>query len=402
MSASAPRYRATAGWLISESAFGVVDSADGSGYTAAPLEKLEVTDNLEVLPTEYSTGEEFATDSERGADGATVTFESYLIGLAAAAGDGTAGDSGAADWLHILFANALGATEAVPGEGVASSGNTALTLDTDALDVQDLVCVHEDDLPSAANERSQWAFIETDSTGGVYVTAPQWTSNPTGAAVAYGHRDYIYSSGAAGTLGMVVQKDAVFYRLSGGRVTKLVIKGEDKKAVRVQYEIKFDSISEATSALTALPAQVRTTPTPIKLFSSPVWFNGTAVATKSVEIDFGIMAGEVADSAGANGRSGMELIEVKPTVRIEPRATDAQRLAWRAGTAGRMLIQLGAGRLSGGVLNSVAVFFHRMQANEFSWVDDAGHLRNGLQFMMTKNRLHASGVVALPYRVSRA
>lgn len=402
MSASAPRTRKRSLHIAHETTFATDPSADGSGYLYTPAEGIEYTDQLEVLTTEYSTGRNYPTESEIGADGAEITFRTPLIGMASAAGDGTDASSVTDDWLDLLFEHSLGVQATSAGEGVgAGSTTTNLVLDTDAYGPQDLVPIYQAAIP-AGNPRTQWTAITVDPADGTYTVAPAFTTAPETAAIAYGVKRYTDDDDGGPSLAAVVRDDTLHYTLLGGRVSRLRIIAEAQRRVMCEFSASFDRKSEDTAAKTALPAATRMATTPIKSFRSPVWFNGSRISTRMIEIDFALTTAAITDTESTNGRAGWDLISIAPMVTIEPLRSDDYINLKRAGTKGPLMIQLGAGVLAGGVLNTVGLHMARAEAREVTITDENGRARNRIVFHAVDQIEFSAGVGSRFFQICRA
>jgi hypothetical protein len=144
------------------------------------------------------------------------------------------------------------------------------------------------------------------------------------------------------------------------------------------------------------------TTTPIKMFRSPVFFGNTRIATRMVEIDFGLSAAEVQDTESQNGRGGYELVSIAPTVTIEPLRSDTYDGYKQALTRNPLLVQLGGGVVSGGVLNSLALHLARCEAREVSYTAQDGITRNRLVFTAVDRIEFSAGVASAFMSLARA
>lgn len=410
MSASSPRSRKMGIHVGVESTFGTSPSADGSGLTRVPAEGASSREETEILETAYLTDRNYPTQSEVGAGGSSVSFSTPLIGMASAAGDGTNASSVSDDWLDILLTHAFGTQSTFAGSTISAVGSaTSITAGTDVANVQDIIPVYEAAVPGA-NARTQWNFITADSSG-AYTVAPGFqnygTAPPTTSAILYGAKVYTETDVGGSTLTICETKDTEIYEHTGARCNSLRISAQHKRRVMLEWGFQCDDSSadqgaNGTNAKTALPAAAAVSPTPIKFLLSPVFFGSARIAVKSLEIDFGIAASEQEDSNGANGRSGNELVSITPTITIDPLHADAYREYKRAGTTGRILVQLGAGVLSGGVLNTCAVAFDLAEAREVEAQDDGGRLRQRIRFHAVDRIEFSAGVGARFFSFARA
>lgn len=402
MSALAPRERKRMLHICAESTFAVDPDSDGSDYVYVPAEGLTYEEGTEILTTSYSTGRNFPTESEVGADGGSITFSTPLLGLATAAGAGTNASTVTADWLDRLLAHTFGGSSTT--EGVAATGGTTSTF-TAATTVgaaQDLIALFTASTPSAA-PRTLWSQLQSITGSGPYTynLAPDVAVAPTSSTVSYGVKQYRPDDDGGATLAAVVTDDALVYTYLGGRVTRCRIVAPAKQRVMVEWTIAFDRRS-LDAGKTSLPAAARLAYTPIKMMRSPVVFNGSAIATRMLEIDFAVTASEVTDTSGVNGRGGHELISIAPTVTIEPLRADSHDALKRAMTRGPLVAQLGAGVLESSRLNTCALHLARCEAREVTYTADNGITRNRIVFSAVDAIELSAGVASQYMTLARA
>ena len=358
-------------------------SANGSGFTPVPtLTISDPVDTKQQLPTERFTSRAWPTAPETGPDGATLSFETELIGLHLAAGDGVNAVTIPNDWLHLLLQHAFGNVFTTPGEGAVTATASTLQLDGDSQNVHDLVPVFEAGIPSGL-VRTQWGLVTSDDPPATYGITPNWVSTPTGAAVAYGVKRYeVNEDNNLYLAAAVVDDDVGTYLMLGGRVTGLRISAPTGQIARATWDVRFDTKVEASATLTALPAPVNApVVTPLKSLLSPFMFNGTYYDTAGIEFDAGLETAPIAATSGANGRSGDEVITARPSMRVTPLRQDALLNLKRDVTQGPCFAQLGGGVLAGGVLNTMAIGFGNAYVSEATAQDDQGHARQALTIM---------------------
>ena len=411
MSATAPRTRRKSLYLALEQdggsppapTPGVDPSADGSDYDYVPTEALAAPlDQKAPITTETSTGRPYPTESEEGPDGAALNgVRMPLVGLPSSPGDQVNASTVPDTWRDILFRHALGVQQTTQGRNVTSSTNGGLVLAGDVLGVQDLVPVFEANVP-AGRPRVQWGLVTAVNDPGDYGVAPNWVANPSSAAVARGAKIYRDTDEGGPTLAAVVVDDTLRYRMLMGRCNSLRFTADHGKKAFMEAGFAFDS-KVLDAGKTALPAAVRTTPTPIKFSRSPVWFNGSRISTRSLEITLGVAAAALGGSAGDNGRVGNELISIAPTIVIEPLRNDDYLEYKRAQTTkGRCLVQVGAGILTAGVLNSYCFHFELVEAREVTDVDDNGRVRHRIVFHAVDRIEFVAGVGARFFQMALA
>ena len=400
MSASAPRERKRQIHIMAESTYATDPDSDGSSYLYVPAEGITYEEQTEIIETAYSTSRNFPTEGEVGAQGHSVTFSVPLIGLSTAAGNGTDASTVTADWLDTLLLHVFGASSTTEGESVTGSTTSSLTTaDSNWATVQNLVPVHIASVPTGA-ERTQWSQIQT-SAAGTTTLAPTLQASPGNGAVAYGVRQYRVDDDGGASIALVLTDDALVYTFLGGRVTSLRITGEHKRRAMAQVTIQFDRRS-LDAGKTSLPSATLLSTTPVKMFRSPVFFGSTRYATRMVEIDFGLSAAEVQDTESTNGRGGYELVSIAPTVTIEPLRADAYDQLKQGLTRNPLLVQLGGGVVSGGVLNSLALHLARCEAREVSYTAQDGITRNRLVFTAVDRIEFSAGVASAFMSLARA
>lgn len=368
--------------------YAVEPSANGSLYSWVPCIGVgDFSDDRELIPTNYFTGRNFMTAAVVGADACSITFTTPLIGLSTAAGDG--GSPPADDWLDILLEHCFLQANVV-GEGLAAgSASGTMVLDTDlaGLTQEDARAVFETNVPSATRARSQWAIIDTDNATATYDVSPDWTSTPTTAAIMYGGNVYSYNTNDVGgqSLAVVLVEDDVQRTMLGGRCTSLKLSAPKNQLVSLEWSFAFDQYS--VTAKGSLPtAGVGPVITPIRSVLNPAFFGASGSMSnlghvQNIDIDWGFNCAPLDSVNGTpNGRADYQLIALDPKVTVNPPRTSASYDLMRNGTLGRLLVQLGRGLLSGGVLNTCAFTASQAQALKVSVADDQGHLRNAIEF----------------------
>ena len=400
MSANAPRERKRQIHIAHEVTYATDPDSDGSSYLYVPAEGITYEEQTEILDTAYSTSRNFPTESEVGAQGHTVSFQVPLIGLSTAAGNGTNASTVTNDWLDLILEAAFGIQATTEGESVTGSTTSSLTTaDSNWATVQNLVPVHIASVPTGA-ERTQWSQIQT-SAAGTTTLAPTLQASPGNGAVAYGIKQYRVDDDGGPTIALTLTDDALVYTFLGGRITSLRITGEHKRRAMMAVTIQFDRRSLDASK-TSLPSAALLATTPVKMFRSPVFFGNTRIATRMVEIDFGFAAAEVQDTESTNGRGGYELVSIAPTVTIEPLRSNTYDGYKQALTRNPLLVQLGGGVVSGGVLNSLALHLARCEAREISYTAQDGITRNRLVFTAVDRIEFSAGVASAFMSLARA
>lgn len=382
------RTRKTALWAAPQTGgYDTDPSANGAGYKSVPADVVpELTDKKQPIETTYQTGDNWDSELEEGPDGWELSgVETPLIGLATAAGDGTDASTVAADWLDDLLAHIMGGVVATTeGEGVASVASaTGVTLDTDVLSQYDLVPFFESGVPVLP--RSQWQLVTADPADASYTIAPGLadfaTAPLTGAGIVYGMKRYTFDDDGGYPMAFVYQRDSVYYTLLGGRCTSAQIR-IPAGGGRVKLVTSWRGNKKTRETKGSLPAAaVAPAITPIRGVLSPVWFNGTKYGSAEITIDLGIQATEIQGTEGTEGRVGDEHAFQKPMVTIRPQFATALEDLQRTPTKGRVLVQIGGGVLTGGVLNTCAFHLDQAQAKVVTMQDDNNVRRQEIQLM---------------------
>lgn len=402
MSGTSPRERRRMIHIAHESSFAVDPDSDGSDYLYVPAEGISYTEGTEILTTAYSTGRNYATESEVGADGGEVTFSTPLLGLSSAAGAGVNASTVTADWLDRLLEATFGVAATTAGIAATGGSTTTFTAATSVGAAQDLEALFTSATPSGA-PRTLWTQLQSITGAGPYTynLAPTLAAAATSSTVSYGIKRYSDDDNGGPTLACVVTDDSLVYTYLGGRVTRCRITAQAKQRVMVEWTIAFDRRSLDASKM-SLPSAAVMPYTPIKLMRSPVIFNGSAIPTRMIEIDFGLSASEVSDTAGVNGRGAHELISIAPTVTIEPLRADSHDQLKRALTRGALVAQLGAGVLESSRLNTCALHLARCEAREVSYTADNGITRNRIVFTAVDPIEFSAGVASRFMSFARA
>lgn len=402
MSAGAPRERRRMLHIMAESSFATDPDSDGSSYLYVPAEGISYEEGTEILSTTYSTGRNYPTESEVGADGGSITFQTPLLGLSAACGAGTNASSVTDDWLDVLLSATFGVQATTAGVAATGGTTSTFTAASSVGAVQDLIALFTSATPSGA-PRTLWTQLSSITGSGPYTynLAPNVASAPTSSTVSYGVKRYSDDDNGGATLACVVTDDALVYTYLGGRVSRCRIMATAKQRVMVEWTIAFDRRS-LDAGKTSLPSAAVLPYTPIKMMRSPVIFNGAAIATRTLEIDFGLTVSEVTDTSGTNGRGGHELVGIAPTVTIEPLRADAHDQLKRAMTRGALVAQLGAGVLESSRLNTCAVHLARCEAREVSYTAENGMTRNRIVFSAVDAVEFSAGVASRFMSIVRA
>lgn len=377
-------------YVAPESTFSTDPSADGSGYAFVPATSIgDIKDDKGPIRMDYFTGRNWPFGAIPGVDGGEVEIGFPVVGLSTSAGDG--GSPPSDDWYTMLMSGGLGAPTDVDGEGAASLSTTALTLDTDAFDVQDVAILAEAALPSAAAPRAVACPIVGDGADGTYTLKYDPGVAFTGAAVAYGYERYRPAVDQSNTFALTyVFNRTTQIALLGCRIAGLTLGVGEAGALEWKARVMFDRLTinngsgaGSMSTKSLLPTPAAPAATPAKSVNVIAILNNAAVACKSINIDWGLSVEPDASTAGANGRAGMRLMDVKPTVTLEPLWAAGYRAARRQENSDTgirdVLIQIG-GTGVGGVLNGHVIYFPNMVVMEAAPAADGNTQRQTVTF----------------------
>jgi hypothetical protein len=403
-------------YVNQESTFSTDPSASGSTYKIVRVNGSlgEPKSTLKQLGTQHFQGVNRPSPNLLGEDGASLEFETFLYGMP------TTMDYGGSDWtagsMTYLLESAFGAhtyctTEIVDDAPTAPTSTSVTSLS--ALD-SDYAVGGLCPLWKVGNTAIDWRLISSISSATINVE-DAWTSTPVGGS-AVGTSDsavvaqhfYRQTDGLnATTVSMVMDMDGQQYMMTGGRPTALSISCSAGELAKMKWSYSFDDWSRVSKA--SLPTDFSASDyvagvTPIKGMLASLMFNGTAYATKSIELNFGLKTVPISDATLTNGRSGMMVVATEPTITVEPLYATAWEDAVRAGTTGRLVVSFGAGALSSATMpidstmtaNSVAFGANAAQVTEAGLVDDGGRMRQKVTFKVVDAGM-ATSTVRYPF-----
>jgi hypothetical protein len=394
-------------YIASEgSNFGGDPSGSGANYLPLWCTMIALRQDAQAaIETNYMTGRNWDTPAIAGPDGGSFDFEIPLCGYAT--GGVAAASPPTADALDVLIAHIMG-NQLVRVGGDVSSGTTPNTLvvASDVYNAGELVPVWEAGLPSTANggPRTQWHQIISDAGTGTYTVAPSLVQNITTAAVGYATRQWWADDDGGDSAAFVLIEDDRQMTFLGCRVTAASIVCEDaaRSLIKLRASVAYDTRTITTKG--SLPAVLGAPPAPPLVPAlSPVWFNGTRIAMPSWELDFGITNAEIRTTENVTGRANNELIVMKPVFKGSPILTTALEDLKRNASTGQLLVQMGAGVLTSGRLNTMAACFDLAQVREAAPTDENGRLRTALEFRaMDPVVVGATAVPARVFHLARA
>lgn len=387
-------------YVMAESSFATDPDSDGSDYLEIPaMEISDLSDGLEILDTDYMTKRPYPTAPIPGRDGFEFSITVPMIGLPFYGADG-GGAPATTDWFDTLLEHVWGTRRNLEGEGGTGGSTSSVTLDSDAFSLQDLLPLYQGDFA-----RTEWVVTTSDAGSGTYSIAPTIDGTPSGSIIAYGSKNYRLNPEDSGTLAFAYCADDVLYTLLGCRCTSATMSAGQVGAIwTMNLTFQGDSMTVGDTKASLPASATIIDPTPCKALLSPVHFNDTELSSiSSIEIDLGIQAGEISSTAGTQGRSGMELRGAEPTVTVTPLFSSTNQNYKRNGTTGRLMVQMGAGILTGGnLLNTCALHAEEAIATEVTMQDDNGKQRQSIQFRITDKVRVAAGVDSVFMQFSRA
>ena len=390
------RTRKSALWVGTESSYSTAPAGSSMLYVPVQGRLGLLKDQMTIIKTKYFTGRNWDTPSIFGADGWGFEFDVPFCGLATFGGVGAGPPT--ADYEDILLGHAMGTTTTINGRGVASSTSTTVTYDSGAHAVQDLIPIYDAAITVTGGNRTQWQL--GFSVGGTVV--PGFTTNPTGAGIAYAVRCFDFDDDGGSSLSFVYRQDDVDYLLTGGRCISASIIGNMNEIAILRMAFAGDTkTSGANGFVSGLPS-ITAYSRVCKMLLSPFWFGATSYETRKMEINLGIKAEPRDSTAAANGRSDFALMYQEPTVTIEPVFASALQDIKRAQTSARLLCQFGAGVVSGSTLNTAAFHAECAQLVEADPIDDKNRIRQALKFQVSDSVEFSAGVAARVCQIARA
>lgn len=389
-------------WVAVESSYSVDPDSDGSDYVWVPAEDVSfLKSSKKPIPTQYATGRPWPTPALEGPDGGEITFKVPLIGLITSPAAG-ASPSATLTYLEIFLRHIMGGVRTLPGVAVTAGTSGTFSAATDPYNAQDLVPVYEAGVPSDS-ARTQWAPILSQSGAGpyVYTVEPDFETAPSNAAIVRGTRLFTFDGDGGDTLAFYAQDDDETFTLLGCRITSASISDEPQMRAMMSVTVQYDqrvagskaSIPDASNG----PAIAE-----IVGVNAPVFFNGSQIDTAKTTFDFGIQASAIKSRAGTNGRSGHDVVHLRPKITINPIGGSTYEDLMHDVTEGECLLQYGAGVLASSVLNTIAIYFPLAQVMEASRSDDDGRRRVDLTIELKDEVMFSAGVASKALQIGVA
>jgi hypothetical protein len=391
-------------WIDQESTFGTDPDTDGSDYLAVPVDGVPTfpTGGAASLEQELGINRNRITSDVAGPDGGEFSFSVSMIGLAAAAGNGSS--PGADDWLDYLLNSFLGTKATFAGDDVTAATSSDVSITDDTLSAEDVFLT-----VATGATAGQWRH--TTSSSSAYAINRNWDTTPTAgppADIVYGAKIYGNAEADGSSLAAAWQIDDKIYEYLGCRVTAFSIQGEAGGKITANVTMRFDRVASRDAAAES-PARKGSLPTidgfdpapTVAQLSSVAW-NGSAVAVKSFGIEFNIDAQDNMSTAGTNGRSDIEVLSVNPTITINPAFDQTFETNFDAKTQGTIEIQMGKGLLSGSVVNSCFFYAQAAQITEVRTAPDGNKHRQEITIKVIDAGIRSGTDVYKYFRFARS
>lgn len=347
---------------------------NGATMTFVDAWDLSLPDDItQLLEYQLQTGRARATQGKKGASGLTISFKYAAKGKASAAGSGTNMSSVALDFQSMLLANATQARSTTAGGtvGVGSTVNN-LVVGTDIYNATDLAFVQAAGWLSS--NRGAWARIASNTSP--YNVNPPWEIAPPNAAIAYGIEQFRPGSGSnmGGTyLSANIVVGSMSIMALGGRVIAKKLVGQAQGIIYWEVTMRFHSWSEATRS--AKPVASPSTLAELVCENSVVAIGDTRYEVSEFEFDLGITDRDVLATGAPQGRSNIYIPAYNPKLMFKPEYASAWLSAGANKSTFTAMLMCGAGTLSGGAVNTLAVWLERHQVTKAGLNDDQGIYR---------------------------
>lgn len=386
-----------------EAAYSTDPDSDGSDYRWLPAEDVSMPKSMQTpIGTQYATGRPYPTPAHAGPDGGEFSYKLPLFGHTVS-GAATASPPATLNVFEERVQHILGGVRTLVGAALAATGASSISVTANAYNPQDLVPVHEASVP-AANPRTQWVHVDSETAGtpNVYAVSPTFEATPTTSAAARASRAFEFNQAGGGATDAYhyVDDDGSFTFL-GCRITAASIEEDPQQRAMLVVTVAYDRRVVGTKASLPDVGDGPAVPAIIGAGAAVYW-NGELVETKSVRVDFQIEASAQMSRTGTNGRAGHRVNKVVPVVTLDPLSDDDYNVAMGAATQGALLLQFGAGILSGTVLNTCCLYLPVAQIFEVAPTDDSGYKRHSLKVQMVDDAIFSAGVARRAFQFSVA
>lgn len=382
------------GWIRAQADIDTNGITDGANMTACDFDVLEFPINQrEKLERPVASGENEPDQKIRGGSMAEITVQFAHRGLnqAVDVGEDAATIHATPDFRALIYDNAFATQEATVGDQLVSAAAAVVTTVAVAYDVEQLLPLWED--AAKTPDGVEWlraeavaAFAHTvdRSVAGTYTAAGQvWGS------LQWTKPDRPSDQGAY--LGMVVEIDAKFWVLTGGRVSSIKLTGPTRGllswAVTIKFKLYETQSQNAAYTLGNLPNHLPEPQGELKGLSACILFNSVEYDYKDFELDFGVDQVVVMSGCDPEGIQEIWNKAFSPVLTFNPLYSDS---VWDEGndalTKGELLVSLGAGVLdvAADVVNTTAIWFEEGQIDDAPLQSDNEIFRNGVVIRATK------------------
>jgi len=366
-------------WIQPEATFNTDPTSGDAGATSIYVDAwdLQLPESLtQLLPYQLGTGRPRKTSGRRGARGATVSFKIASKGKATAAGSGTNMSTVALDVQSHLLASALQARATTAGGTIGAGSTTSnLVVGTDIANATDLAYIYGSGYLTP--DRGAWGRIASNTSP--YSINPTWETAPRNLDIAYGLEMFRPPTGSTfgASLTAIIVAGATSWVCTGGRVIKMVCVGKAGQIIYWDVTIRFNSWSRATRA--SRPAAAPSTLGELVCENSRVAFGDITYEVAEFEFDMGIKDRDRLATGAAQGRSNILPIDYEPKIKLVPEYANAWEDDGENKTSRTVLLSCGAGVLSGGAVNTLAIWAEAGQVIKAGLNDDQNIMRHAVE-----------------------
>jgi hypothetical protein len=373
-------------WIREQASIDVNGITDGANTVAAEFDTIEFPKNMrEKLERLIATGENEPNAKERGGAMGEITVTWAAKGLSEAIEEGEVAGTihPNKDFRRMLMSNAFTAEQSINGDGIASVAGAVITVDTNAIAVPRLMSVWESGAKTPSG--TEWFRVQAEAV--LAHTADRAAAGTyTNAGQLFGSFQWTKPdrpSDQGSYLAMVVEIDGKFWVLSGGRVSSLTLSAPTRGIATFNATITFRKYEtqsmDAAYTLSSLPNHTPEPQGALKGLGACIWWNDTEYDYKDFELDFGIRQEVVHSGCDEEGIQEIWNVEFAPVFRFNPMYDDSD---WDEGNdnldTAELMIQLGIGELTGGIANTLAIWFEKGQIDDAALESDNSIFRHAV------------------------
>lgn len=386
-------------FAVPESTFGTHPDTTGATSKYIPCTSLgQLSDNLELLDTNFQTGRGYPTAPEPGADGWQLEFSTFLYGMSDYAETSAAASATADDWLDMLLDHILGTHASTTGVGLTSGtiGAGTIVADTSGFALQQLILVTH-----TSASRGQWHQVSAVGSAPTYSVVPNVFATVGSTWEAPGTKVWQPNLGLTTSLAFLYKQDSVWYSLTGGKITAAKISGDTNKLATLQITVR--GVSKAVvSAPASIPAALAPTYSPLHVQACAAHFGTTLIDTAGIEIDLGLDASEIMQSDSLHGRSGDETLGIAPKVTLKPLFSSTFQDLRRNQTKAPLIVGLGKGTVVSTHAFGMGLLLNEVTAVESNPADEGNRLRDSLVFQASDPVEFSAGIASRFMTLARA